>query len=255
MKEIKLKVLSNKAIASNVYEMEFAVPENIILKSGQFINLSTGNRQHLLRRPFAIAAFTKDSFSICYQIKGSGTESLKHIQKGSQLSALLPLGNYFLVKENFYKIAVVGGGIGIFPLLALLKEYKKTKEIHSYIGFRSASYVCKVDDFQQDSKKAIFVTDDGSFAKKGNVVDAFISDIEKEKFDVVYACGPIAMLVALKEKFKQNNYNIPCFISLEERMGCGIGACLVCVCKNEAQNKNFRVCKDGPIFELHEVNL
>ncbi len=63
------------------------------------------------------------------------------------------------------------------------------------------------------------------------------------------------MLVALKEKFKQNNYNIPCFISLEERMGCGIGACLVCVCKNEAQNKNFRVCKDGPIFELHEVNL
>ncbi len=114
MKEIKLKVLSNKAIASNVYEMEFAVPENIILKSGQFINLSTGNRQHLLRRPFAIAAFTKDSFSICYQIKGSGTESLKHIQKGSQLSALLPLIPHISAVEYHEK--------KIFTKLQLLVE-------------------------------------------------------------------------------------------------------------------------------------
>ena len=255
MKELQLKVISNRGIAKNIYEMEFELPQGLLLKSGQFINISTGSSQHLLRRPIAIAGFSQDKFSICYQIKGSGTQSLQRVQAGEKLSSVLPLGNFFKVEKNFKRVAILGGGVGIFPLVALLKEYHKSLEFYSYIGFRNAAYVCKEKEFQALSKKVIFTTDDGSFAKQGNIVDAFVSDLLEQKFDAIYACGPLPMLRALKDKVKECNINLPCYVSLEERMGCGIGACLVCVCKKANVDKNVRVCKDGPIFEIHEVEL
>lgn len=255
MKELQLKVVSNQQIANEIYEMQFERPKNLTFKSGQFINLSTKNSQHLLRRPFAIADFNDKNFSICYQIKGSGTQSLTKIEAGENISALLPLGNFFEVKKEYKKIAIVGGGVGVFPLLACLREYGKTNQIHSYIGFRAKPYICKVEEFKELSTKAQFVTDDGSFVAKGNVVDIFMKDCQKEKFDAIFACGPTPMLKALKEQYIKAGLNMPCFVSLEERMGCGVGACLVCVCKSANADKNFRVCKDGPIFEITEVNL
>ena len=254
MKELQLTVLSNQLIAKNIYEMQFALPNDLCIKSGQFLSITTGSKQHLLRRPFAIASIEKDVFSICYQLKGSGTQSLQEVKVGETLNAVLPLGNYFLVDNGYKKVAVIGGGVGIFPLLAFAKEYEKNLQIHSYIGFRSADYRCKVDDFQACTKTT-FTTDDGSFGVKGNVIEAFLKDFEKENFDAVYACGPTSMLRALKESFKANSIKIPCFVSLEERMGCGIGACLVCVCKGENADTNFRVCKDGPVFKMDKVVL
>ena len=255
MQELQLKVLSNVEIAKNLFEMQFILPVDIQLKSGQFIHIATGSKQHLLRRPIAIADIDDDSFSICYQVKGSGTQSLMTVKAGEELQAVLPLGNYFAVESSYKKVAVLGGGVGLFPLLAFAKEHAKALEIYSYMGFRNIATVCKVQEFERYAKVAKFATDDGSFSEKGNVVDLFVKDMESQQFDAIYACGPLPMLRALKQVYTDKQLKIPCFVSLEERMGCGIGACLVCVCQSANKDKNFRVCKDGPIFKIDEVIL
>ena len=109
-------------------------------------------------------------------------------------------------------------------------------------------------DELEKSKKLTVVTDDGSYGKKGNAVDAYLDDAENIKADLIIACGPPVMLKVLKQKLTARGINTPCLVSLEERMGCGVGACLVCVCKKH-DGENARVCKDGPVFDINEVEL
>ena len=164
----------------------------------------------------------------------------------------MPLGNGFYVEENEKKVALVGGGVGVFPLISVLREYAQTKEISAYIGYRNKGAVCGVEEFAK-AQKFIAVTDDGSYGAQMNAVQAFAADLEKgNKPDVVLACGPTPMLRALKTLVEKENLN--CYVSLEERMGCGIGACLVCVC-DMTNGKRARVCKDGPVFNAMEVIL
>lgn len=253
MKEVLATVIENKPIAENIRSMTLSLPEKIPMRCGQFINLSTGNRMQLLKRPLGIAKHTENSVTVCYQIKGEGTKSLSEIKVGAELSVLLPLGNGFTIAESEHRIALVGGGVGIFPLLSVLQEYRGKKEFYSYLGFRNERAVCLTEEFS-DSTRLVLSTDDGSAGRKGNAVEAFLAEYDAETPDVILACGPPIMLRVLKEELQRRNIATKCFVSLEERMGCGIGACLVCVC-DLTNGAHARVCKDGPVFEVTEVEL
>ncbi|MDE6585807.1 MAG: dihydroorotate dehydrogenase electron transfer subunit [Clostridia bacterium] len=252
MKDSLATVKENKVIAENVYMITLTLPESAqSFHGGQFVNIETGDKSLPLRRPLGVCKTDGHDLSLCYQVKGKGTKKLTEAKAGDKLKVLYPLGNYFNL-SGYKKIAVVGGGVGIFPLIAAIRE-NKDKEIYSYIGFRNKNAVCLLDEFKA-CKKLTVTTDDGSFGKTGNAVQSFIADVKEIAPDVIISCGPPVMLKALKNSLKSENINIPCLVSLEERMGCGIGACLVCVCKT-ADGNNARVCKDGPVFDINEVEL
>ena len=251
MKDYSAIVVRNEQIADNIYAVTFDLGEIPKVRCGQFGDILVGG-QHLLRRPIAICKTEGAQVTFCYQLKGEGTQKLATMGPGTRLSVLMPLGNGFFVEENEQKVALIGGGVGVFPLISVLRQYNGEKEISAYIGYRNKGAVCGVDEFE---KAAHFtaVTDDGSYGEKMNAVQAFEKSLANgNRPDVVLACGPTPMLRALKAVTDREN--LPCFISLEERMGCGIGACLVCVC-DLTNGKKARVCKDGPVFHANEVVL
>jgi dihydroorotate dehydrogenase electron transfer subunit len=142
--------------------------------------------------------------------------------------------------------------VGVFPLISVLRQYQGEKEISAYIGYRNNGAVVGVDEFEK-ANKFVAVTDDGSYGEKMNSVQAFEKEVKAGNIpDVVLACGPTPMLRALKGLCEREN--LTCFVSLEERMGCGFGACVVCVC-DLTNGKKARVCKDGPVFNANEVVL
>lgn len=251
MREVSVTVLENKPIAEEVYSLTFACGEAIPVRAGQFCMIAVGEKP--LRRPIAICKAEGERITVCYRLKGEGTKKLANEYKqGEKLSVLLPLGNGFYLDKSQKKIAVVGGGVGIFPLVSAIRQYGKEKELHAYMGFRNQGALCMEYEMER-CEKAVFCSDDGSFGFKGTSVEAFKQAVHKgEKYDAIIACGPTPMLKALKEVAL--DHNIPCYVSLEERMGCGIGACLVCVC-NLTDGAHARVCKDGPVFEINEVEL
>ena len=251
MKDYSAIIVKNEKIAENIHAVTFDIGEETTVRCGQFGDILVGGT-HLLRRPIAICKVEKNLVTYCYQLKGEGTRELAKMEAGTRVSVLMPLGNGFFVEENETKVALVGGGVGIFPLISVLREYQGKKDISAYIGFRNKGAVCGLDEFEK-ADKFVGVTDDGSFGEKMNSVQAFEKALQNgERPDVVLSCGPTPMLRALKAVVEREN--IPCFVSLEERMGCGIGACLVCVCAM-TNGKNARVCKDGPVFNAKEVIL
>lgn len=253
IKDYKATVKRNQEIAEHVYMMTLTLPESAgKIRGGQFVNLSTGSADNLLRRPLGVMKAEGDDITVCYQLKGEGTVRLSATEVGRELKVLLPLGNGFNL-DGKKSIAVIGGGVGIFPLIATVREYAAEKNFYSYIGFRNKSAVCLLDELEK-SKALKVVTDDGSYGEKGNAVDAYFNDKDKPDVDLIIACGPPVMLKVLKSKLAEHGCTTPCLVSLEERMGCGIGACLVCVCK-KTDGENARVCKDGPVFDINEVEL
>jgi dihydroorotate dehydrogenase electron transfer subunit len=251
MKDYVASVVENKKIAENVYEITFETQESVPVRAGQFGDIAVGGT-HLLRRPIAICKVEGDEVTYCYQIKGEGTKELKTMGAGTRVNVLMPLGNGFYVPENEQKVALVGGGVGIFPLISVLREYAGKKEIKAFMGFRNKNAVCGLDEFEK-ADEFVGVTDDGSFGEKMNSVQAFKAALDKGYApDVVLSCGPTPMLRALKKLVEEKG--IACYVSLEERMGCGIGACLVCVC-SLTNGERARVCKDGPVFNVKDVEL
>ena len=251
MRDYQAKVVENKQIATGICSITFDLGEEATIRAGQFGDILVGGT-HLLRRPIAICKVEGSLVTFCYQVKGEGTQKLQNVEAGTTLSVLLPLGNGFFIEEGEKKVALVGGGVGVFPLISVLREYKGSKEISAYIGYRNAGAVCGVEEFEK-ADKFVAVTDDGSYGEKMNSVQAFEKDLlAGNRPDVVLACGPTPMLRALKALVEREG--LTCFVSLEERMGCGIGACLVCVC-NLTNGEHARVCKDGPVFNAKDVVL
>lgn len=251
MKDYVATIVKNESIADNICAVTFDIGEEAAIRAGQFGNISVGGT-HLLRRPIAICKVEKNLVTFCYQIKGEGTQILKNMEAGTQTNVLLPLGNGFYVEENEKKVALVGGGVGVFPLISVLRQYNDTKEISAFIGYRNKGAVCGTEEFEKASK-FVAVTDDGSYGEKMNAVQAFEKALQDGyRPDVVLSCGPTPMLRALKQVTQREG--LPCYVSLEERMGCGIGACVVCVC-DLTNGKKARVCKDGPVFNAQEVTL
>lgn len=251
MKDYQATIVENKQIAENIWSVTFELGEPPVVRAGQFGDISVGGT-HLLRRPIAICKVDGSQVTYCYQIKGEGTQKLKTLTAGTKVNVLMPLGNGFYIEPTEQKVALVGGGVGIFPLISVLRQYNAEKQISAYIGFRNKGAVCGLDEFEKASK-FIAVTDDGSYGEKMNSVQAFVEDLKKgNRPDVVLSCGPTPMLRALKKVCEEEN--LSCYVSLEERMGCGIGACLVCVC-NLTNGERARVCKDGPVFASTDVTL
>jgi len=245
------KVLSNNEISSSIFEMVIEDRDIAIeAEPGQFLHIKAKLRSDtLLRRPISICEISGDNITIVYQVVGKGTEELSLIKPLAFIDIIGPVGNAFPVDKE-KKCAVIGGGIGIAPLLELSK---RLINCDAYLGFKSGIY--KLDDFNKYCDNLVVSTEDGSFENKGYITD-FIKNVES--YEVIYTCGPKIMM----KKVKEMCHGIPsvtCYLSMEERMGCGIGACLVCTCKitnaNDSEWHYKKVCTDGPVFDAEEVEL
>ena len=245
----KAKILLNiNVTASNIYKIVLFIEGMPKIKAGQFAMVDCGKTDGvLLKRPLSIHSFDNDTITILYKALGKGTKALSRMQKGSIIDIILPLGNGFEAR-NYSNIALVGGGLGIFPLYSVINEYPQ-KNYYAYLGCKDKhDFVCN-DIFNEKCRKTLIATDDGSLGQKGLVTDFLASDLKR--FNAIFACGPKPMLKALKNLVVGTQ--IPTFVSLEERMGCGFGACLTCACKTTHGTK--RVCHDGPVFNITEVEL
>lgn len=252
------EIISQKEIASDIYELTLKgkwVQE--IEAPGQFVHMkvNSGN-DPLLRRPISISSFDRSRLecTMIYRKAGRGTKILAAKEEGMMVDILGPLGNGFPIEEvkQGGTALLVGGGIGVPPLYELSKQLaaKGVKVIH-VLGFQTASAVFYEQEFLQNGEVYI-ATVDGTMGKQGFVTD--IIDYHQLMFDVLYACGPSQMLKALEQKFPDKKV----YLSLEERMGCGIGACFACVCKetNDLKSTEYKkVCSDGPVFRAGEVVL
>ncbi len=224
-------------------------------KPGQFVNIKCCDGINaLLRRPISICNVDKNkkSIDIVFQIKGIGTEYLSQKNPGDKVDLIGPLGNPFTILEEYKNIAVVGGGIGVFPLLYLLNEIKGARK-SAFLGFRNKNFVVLNDEFKKACDKLVISTDDGSQGYNGLITEPLEEELKNNKFDIIYTCGPTPMIKKVVDIANKNE--IKCQVSLEQRMGCGIGACLVCACKTKSDDewKYSHVCKDGPVFWSSEV--
>lgn len=220
------------------------------LRAGQFLHVKCG-AEHLLRRPISVCLAQADEpvdlVRIVFEVRGEGTAWLSRRKAGDRLSVLAPLGNGFECGEKD-RLLLVGGGIGVPPLLGVAAQLGE-KAI-AMLGFRNKDAVILEEDFQAAGAKTFIATDDGSYGHHGLVTDL----CQEQDFDCVMACGPAPMLKAVTALAEQRG--VPCYVSLEERMACGIGACLGCaVALNKEDGTQYfgHVCKDGPVFESHRV--
>ncbi|MDE6189670.1 MAG: dihydroorotate dehydrogenase electron transfer subunit [Clostridia bacterium] len=257
MKDRTGEILVNEKIAKDVYKMVVVfddLPEDI--KGAQFAHVKLNDASHLLRRPFCVCDFDKQdrTITMCYAVVGKGTELLSHYKKGDKINVLLPLGNGFTPDKSYKKIVLLGGGMGSAVLPAIATADPQL-EYYTYLGFANADKVVLEEELKKVSKQITVATDDGSYGKKGFVTDILAKDMDAIKPDAVFCCGPEVMYKALRRALE--GFNVPIIVSLEARMGCGIGACLVCNCKVKRNGKEeyARVCIEGPVFKLDEVVL
>lgn len=260
---IKAKLIKKEQLKNDIYK--FSLKANEITKTakpGHFIEIRvTDNVEPLLRRPISIYNIEKEEgiLEVIFQVKGKGTTILANRKEGEEIDILGPLGyGTFNVKQEG-EVAIIGGGIGVFPLYELAKQtkqYKNTK-VNTYLGFRSKDYVVLEEEFKNVSDKLIITTDDGSYKEAGFAINKLKEDIEKTKPSMIYACGPLPMLKAVQTLSIEKN--IPCQISLEEKMGCGLGACLGCAVKTanspDDAPQYWHVCKAGPVFNAKDVSI
>ncbi len=248
MREVIARVLENAPITEDVFSLTFCCEEEIPVRAGQFAMIGVSGFP--LRRPIAICKAEGERITVCYRLKGEGTKRMsRELKPGENLSVLLPLGNGFYAAEEERRIALVGGGAGVFPLISALRQYADKKQVFAYMGFKNKENLCMEHEIYRASG-GLIATDDGSFGFHGSAVAAFESEADKIKPEVVFSCGPLPMMRALAEYTKRKN--IKTFVSLEERMGCGLGACLVCICE-KTNGEHARVCKDGPVFDAREI--
>lgn len=239
------KLIKNEEIADGIFDWTVENNELCALaKCGQFVNIKVPSKT--LRRPISICDAGKNTLRLVFQVKGEGTEIMSKMKAGEDVEILAPLGNGFNIEKD-KRYCFVGGGIGVPPLLFSAKQTENPIVI---TGFRNKDLVILQDDFKALSDKVFLTTDDGSAGVKG-----FVTDVLKERLDEideVCACGPIPMLKAVANVCKGK---VNCQVSLEERMGCGIGACLVCACKTKTNDKETmtQVCKKGPVYNALEV--
>jgi dihydroorotate dehydrogenase electron transfer subunit len=241
-------VVKNEIITPTLYILRLQYPETLPeIKPGQFVEiLVEGERDVFLRRPISIHDVDKENnqIALLVQIVGKGTTQLSMLKEGDKLNLIFPLGNGFTIIGK--KVLLVGGGCGAAPLLYLLRVLKQ-KNIQSdiLIGCKDLSYLFSKKEYQELSTLHV-TTEDGSCGEKGFVTD---HPILKEDFDTIYCCGPTPMMKAISQYAKERN--IPCFVSLEQKMACGIGVCLCCVVDTKYGNK--RTCVTGPVFSTSEL--
>lgn len=239
-------VISNEEIADKTYKMVLHGDTSKIKAPGQFLNIKIDNEKTFLRRPISINDYDSNTITIIYKVFGEGTKILSTMKKADTLDILGPLGNGFTVKNTKEKQMIIGGGVGIPPLYSVAKKlYEQNIKFDVVLGFNSKVDIFLEEMFKSLGAKVYVSTIDGSYGYKGNVLDIIKS--ENLNVNYYYACGPEKMLHALVKEDYQGQ------LSFEERMGCGFGACMGCSHVTKTSYK--RVCKEGPVFESHEVVL
>ena len=251
-------VISQEMLADGIFSMWLRTEASKMAVPGQFISMYTNDGSKLLPRPISICEINKEegALRVVYRVTGenTGTKQFSEAKAGDTIPVIGPLGNGFpLEKAEGKKAFLMGGGIGVPPILELSKQLKAAEK-QIVMGYRDANTFLK-EQFEENGSVYIS-TEDGSVGTKGNVMDAIREN--GLTADIIYACGPTPMLRAIKN-FAESN-GIECYISLEERMACGIGACLACVCKSKEKDHhtnvhNKRICKDGPVFLSTEVEI
>lgn len=237
-----VEILQNYPIAKDVWFMELAMHLNA--KAGQFLEIAVPS--YFLRRPISISQVNENSVVIIYKVVGAGTDVLSQMKPGEVLNVFGPLGKGFPIEKR-EEVLLVGGGVGVPPLYETARQYKKQgTEVAVVLGFNSAEDLFYQEAFEKLGCKVYIATMDGSFGVKGTVLDA----IDKYGIQIpfVEACGPLPMLKALQNHYKEG------YLSLEARMACGMGACMGCVVE-DTEGHYVRVCKDGPVFPIGKVVL
>jgi dihydroorotate dehydrogenase electron transfer subunit len=253
-KIVEMESLSLDIIKMTIYSSQIA--QNIL--PGQFVNIKCEDGINAyLRRPISVCDIDKinNTVDFVFQVKGKGTFALAMKRAGDYVDLMGPLGTGFDISGKYKNIIVLGGGIGISPLLNLLKESHATTK-KAILGFRNKRAIVLDAEFLSASDDLVICTDDGSYGREGFVTEALKDSLETEDADIIYVCGPEGMIKRAVDI--ANKYGVKCQVSMEQRMGCGIGACLVCVCKtvDDAHPDGWdysHVCKHGPVFWSQEV--
>ena len=245
-------IISNTEIAVDVFSM-WIKADPIARKAipGQFVSLYSKDGSKLLPRPISICEIDEQqgSLRLVYRVVGKGTKEFSLMKAKDEIEVMGPMGNGFTLEGK--KVILIGGGIGIPPMLELAKQLSCEKQI--VLGYRDITFL--EDEFEAYGK--VFIsTEDGSKGMKGNVIDAIKA--QGLEADMIFACGPTPMLRGVQLYAKE--HGIKAQLSMEERMACGVGACLGCVCKTKEVDhhsnvNNKRICKDGPVFDADEVVL
>lgn len=248
-------ILEQREISEQIYSL-WLHADDIVREArpGQFVSVYCRDESRLLPRPISICELDKESgrLRLVYRAVGAGTQEFSGYGPGETLELIGPLGNGFPLDKGYEKPLLIGGGIGVPPMVELAKWLPGDKAIVS--GYRNGDLFLKE---KLSRNAALYVaTEDGSAGTKGNVLDAVREN--RLEADAIFACGPAPMLRALKAYAAEQG--IDCYLSLEERMACGIGACLACVCTSKDVDahtnvKNKRICKDGPVFAAEEIEL
>jgi len=242
------ELLKKEKLTEDVYDFTIFCPKMAEkTKPGQFLHILCGGDAYL-RRPISVCEVVdKKALRFIFSVKGKGTTALAEKNVGDTIDVLGPLGNGFDIIDGNDRVLLVGGGIGIFPLLEVAKHLGKRANV--ILGFRSKENMMLIEDFEKYAENIFVATDDGSCGYKGLVTDLLKKIAESNKISQIYICGPTPMMRAASAV--AGEFGIPAQASLEERMGCGIGACVTCACTVAGQRK--RVCKDGPVFNASEV--
>jgi NAD(P)H-flavin reductase len=253
-RSIYCKLIFNNPIDTEIFRLDFAWPGAAIPKAGQFFMVKPKRSAVFLARPISMALWESNSIGFWVALRGKGTLELTNMRSSEEVELIGPLGNAWtdflppLKRIDEKPIALVGGGIGLAPLNALLCEGLKYR-FHLYAGFRKGLTAIQKSSLlgtaYQEAEKIIIATENGSDGVKGLIPDF----LEPENYAAVCACGPEPMLKTVAAKCK--TAGVPCFISMEKRMACGVGACLGCTVKTV--NGNRRCCADGPVFNADEV--
>lgn len=254
--ELIHKVQHTKQLNADTWLLRILAPE-IARQAGpgQFVNVKCcSGLNAYLRRPISLCSLDREqgTFDIVFQVRGKGTELLCRFEEQDDIDVMGPLGKGFSLNPDDETLIAMGGGIGVFPLLQLLKEHPAKKKI-AILGFRNKDLVVLEEAFQSVCDTLLIATDDGSYGWKGFVTDLLEKKLKEEKISKVSMCGPTIMMkkgVALCQQ-----YGVASEVSMEQRMGCGVGACLVCACKTRAGDDwdYSHVCKDGPVFDGSKV--
>lgn len=254
--QLQAELIKKEQLKTDIFKFSLSAKEIVdVARPGQFVEIRvTDGLDPFLRRPISIYNMDKENgiLEIIFRVQGKGTEILSRKKEEDLVDIVGPLGYGTFKFVGYKNIAVLGGGIGVFPLYELAKRASKSISVNTYLGFRDKEAVLLEEEFGRVSNKLVITTDDGTYKIHGFAINELKKDLEEEKIDAIFACGPLPLLRAVQILAKEKN--IPCQISLEEKMGCGLGVCLGCAVEVVTGGYEH-VCKQGPVFDSNKVIL
>lgn len=256
MQDILFTVDSLVMLNKTTFSLKLVSSEKLpTIKAGQFIHIKLNDSSLILRRPFCVYKSDDYSVTVIVAIVGKGTKVLASAKKGDKLMAVAPIGNGWTLESTHKKVALIGGGVGVAPLLKMVSQHKDV-EFKAFLGYSTKDNMILVDDFSRECTTFVS-TDDGSYGYKGYVGELFTAEHRNNyKPDIILTCGSENMMRSIANISAV--LKIPAYMSGENRMACGVGACLVCACavrQADGSIANKRACVDGPVFKLEDIIL